>query len=298
MQRFDYSVTDDNTYHIQWINLPIQHKIYTHIKKMLSKSNDYTILNKRNERRLLGEFQGINKYYGTNIKIDQYISLRNTLLKQKMINNYYQIKRRIGSATDEYNGGENIMILSKRYDHPPCNLLKSIFICQGYDELSINKLFRLKMDDVEVLSVYDCKQYGLAERFDIDSMTQQLKIAEVATSNEILFVDFFKKMGINLSTQEELVNEQMESHGRAVVTPDILFIDVIYINKVRIHWLEYKDYACTTVQYLLPRNIKQVEKYTKTWGTGAICYNHSFVDNISIPGTVILDATALGINFA
>jgi len=296
MQRFECNVKDD-TYHIKWNNIPIPKHIYIYIKKIMNVSTDYAVMGSVNKDRLHYELHEINDYYQSRITMEQYLSMRNTLLKQKCIKMHHDIVKFVDDVTYEYDTGKNIINLSKRYDYPPINLLKAIFINQGYDKKSINKVFRLQCKPDDVLLQHDCKQFNLAEKCDVDSMTQQLRYAQVAADNEMLLIDFFKKLGIKLSTQEDLVEEQTKMHGRAVMTPDILFRDTVFINGVRVHWIEYKDYACTDAHYLLLRNIEQVKKYTKTWGTGAICYNHSYVSSIIIPETLILDATALKIKF-
>ena len=116
-----------------------------------------------------------------------------------------------------------------------------------------------------------------------------------AEANEVSVVNYFRSLGIRLYDQAELVEQQIKIFGRAKFTPDILFIDKVFINKTRIGWIEYKDYVGTKVPFLYSSNKDQSAKYFKEWGTGAMCYRHSFVSNLSIDGAILLDATALPI---
>jgi len=89
----------------------------------------------------------------------------------------------------------------------------------------------------------------------------------------------------------------MAEYGRAVATPDILFEDEVYINDHRVHWIDYKDYAGTRIDFLYKSNVNQAERYGRRWGPGALCYRWGYLESLSIPMALPLDARALPIKF-
>lgn len=93
------------------------------------------------------------------------------------------------------------------------------------------------------------------------------------------------------------MREQVEKFGRAVITPDLLFLDEVYINGVRVHWIDYKDYIGTKIHFLFSSNSGQSGKYTEKWGTGALCYHRGYVEGLVIPGASLLDARSLPVEF-
>ena len=87
-KRFQYLIKEKDgkkIYYINWINYPIKENVYKCIKRVIMNSTDYSIFNKKNNSQIFHTLSQINNLYDTNITPDQYVSLRNILLKQKMI---------------------------------------------------------------------------------------------------------------------------------------------------------------------------------------------------------------------
>jgi len=237
----------------------------------------------------------INTHYDANITIDQYISIRSVIIKQKIIQNYHILSTKITKIVDEYNAGVDIMDLSMKYNFPPSNLLKNILLKNDLDKIKITAMFKNKYDPTKLLSEKDLKQYECAEKNDANSVKNQKNSADVAMKNEMLAVNFFKNIGIKCMTQDDLAAEQIREYGKVIITPDILFIDPVYINGSRINWIDYKNYVGTDVKFIYASNYEQASRYNKKYGMGAMCYHNSFVDNVMIPGTMILNADVLDV---
>src|SRR5438045_5892071 len=107
-------------------------------------SKDYCKINVKKRESLIDILSQLGDLYDTSISINQYISLRNILLKQKTKNGYHQINNLIGMATKEYNRRVSIIELSIKYDCNPSLLLKKILAQNGLSMQNIDKIFKLE----------------------------------------------------------------------------------------------------------------------------------------------------------
>ena len=56
------------------------------------------------------------------------------------------------------------------------------------------------------------------------------------------FENFLIKSKIKYKTQDDLAREQKEKYGHAISTPDFYIIDDLYINNVKIKWIDAKNF--------------------------------------------------------
>lgn len=286
---------DTKVHHIEWPTQPIDTVLFSEMSAWFKKSVDYAPPSREQEQRLVSELNRINAGRDTPMSIEQAEAVRNVVIKEKIIKNFPRINSQIPHISKKYTSGQCILALSSRYDFPPLSLLRGIFLHMGYDPSQVYSVFANKSDPKKILSGRDLAQYQLAEKRDIESIFNQQAAAEIAATNEKIFVDYFKVLDIDFYTQDMLSHTQNLKYGRAILTPDILFKDHVYINGVRVWWIDYKDYVGTNIKFLLASNMKQAAKYTNEWGPGAICYHYSFVSNVLIPGAMMLDVSALPI---
>lgn len=282
-------------HHLTWESKPMNNMAYIHLSKYIKLSRDYGPLNLKKTKDLTIAVNNVNDRYKCDVTLDQAISLRNIVLKDKIIKNYSRMNQRIDRIYTEYEHGIDILELSYNYDFPPLNLLRGVFLRKGYNASSIYDIFTNKKNPKSLLSGRDLKQFKLAESNDAESTFNQQRVAEIAAINEEKFINYFKSIGIKLRTQEQLVREQIAQYGRPVLTPDVLFTDEVYINGKRVHWIDYKDYLGTDVRFLFTSNMNQSVKYAEKWGPGALCYRKSFVSGLYIPGAMLLDARVLNL---
>jgi hypothetical protein len=228
--------------------------------------------------------------------IPQALSVRSAIMRQKIIKNQHKINARMANIAREYRS-KDIAKLSQKYDYPPLSLLRSILIHSGQNESKLYNVFSGKTKPETVLSGRDLAQYHAAGLIDAESNFDQQTIMKIALDNEALFVDYFKGLGIKLKTEQDLITEQTKELGAAHLTPDILFVDDVVINGARVHWIDFKNYAGTPVNFLYASNAAQAHKYAAHWGPGAICYRWSYVEDLALPGAILLDGSALPINY-
>jgi hypothetical protein len=277
------------THHIHWHNRPISSKAFNKIRDWTMKSRSYEPINAKVCKTLTQIKDGAT--------MDQAISIRNTVVKNKIITNYNRMNAKIDQIVEKYKKGENILDLSQQWDFPPLNLLRGIFLALGLPVGNIYNIFNGKEEPSWLLTGRNLAEFRAAVSADADWVINQQSIAEIAAWNEKLVVDFFIDLGIRIKPQEQLVAEQIREYGRAMFTPDILFLDPVNINGARVHWIDFKDYVGTNVGFLYKSNVEQAAKYNNQWGPGAMCYRKSYVENCKIPNCIMLDGRALKLKY-
>lgn len=276
---------------ITWPNDPVDARVYTKLSAWIRESHDYSALGASKRAEYDKVRTTVNREFGANVTLDQAISLRNIILKDKVIKNYNRMNMHIARIALKYADGESIVVLSRAHDFPPLNLLRGILLLK-YEPKAIYDIFANRVPPAD-LEDRDREQYALAFDHDAESTFNQQLAAKVAADNELRVIEFFRATGIQLLTQDDLSAQQIQEFGRAVITPDVLFLDVVEINGKRVNWIDYKDYLGTGVSFLHRSNTAQAAKYTQKWGRGAMCFHRGYVEGLLIGDAALLDARAL-----
>jgi hypothetical protein len=268
-----------NGLYITWPTTVIPASFYTRIKAEVAVSRDY-----------LGK--------DTPDAIDPHaaMSMRHILIKDKIIRGYGRMNARIRKITSEYSK-KSIIELSRTYDFPPLNLLRGILLQRKFNKSDVYAVFAGREEPDQLLSGRDLTQYNLACAADAECHFSQSAITARGAENERRVVAFFANL-TKIKTQEELVAEQIVTHGRAVNTPDVLFASPVFVNNTRVYWMDFKDYTGTTTRFIFNSNCEQAARYVKEWGAGILCYSGGVVDDVNIPSVMVLDGRELGIEFA
>lgn len=280
---------------ITWPQKSIPYSAYAALANYFRSSSDYSKVTKARMAEIHSVVKSINQSHHSDINIDQAMSIYHMVMKEKVIKGYGRMNAKIATIAAEYGRGRDIMALSAKWDFPPLNLLRGIFLHQGKGPDDMYDLFSRADEKLaqRFLKGRDLSQFKRALRHDAYGAFNQERIARLAAENEAKFVGFFRSHGIALRTQEDLAEVQIEHHGRAIITPDILFDDTVYINNVQVRWIEFKSYCQTDVRFIYESNLKQVAKYADKWGIGAICYQLGLVEGIGLRGAIPLDGSAI-----
>lgn len=222
----------------------------------------------------------------------QVTSIRNIVIKDKIIKNHGRMNAMIAGLSAAYDRA-GILQVAAKYDFPPLNLFRGIMLHRGVSASDMYKIYTYKVPPETILRGRDLEQYIFAERNDANSTFNQDLAAERAAAAELAFVNMLKRAGLRVRTQDELAREQIAAVGRAVNTPDVLFDCAVTINGKSIAWIDYKDYVGTNTSFLLKSNKAQAARYVAEWGAGAMCYGPGFIDDVTIPGTMMLDCTGI-----
>lgn len=285
----------ENGIHITWPEAYIPSQVYRKIRHY-THGGDYRKLEGKSLAKFHQLVRALNSKYEANVSVDSAISIRNIVMKEKIIRAYGRMNRNIGKISMDFTS-TSILELSAEYDFPPLNLLRGILLFRGYSPTDIYEVFTGRKSPTTILRDRNLEQYKLAVKNDAESSFNQSEIAKIAADNERAIVSWFNSIGISMKNQEDLVAEQQREYGRAVATPDILFLEPVYVNDVRVHWLDFKDYVGTEIPFIFNSNVDQASRYVEKWGPGVMCYRGGVVDNVVIPGTMCLSGEFLGIDF-
>lgn len=290
----------DGVWHFTWTNTGQSAAVYDRLRDLFWHNTDYGPLTATGRDAIAKAVARFNVEAGAvgnaAITPESAIAIRNVVLKDKITRGYPRMNAKMPQIAQAYNKGRDVLQLSTKYDFPPLNMLRGIFLARGMDRQAVYAVFALRKPADTLLHGRDLEQYNLASANDAESTFNQQRIAAVAAENEARAVKYFvQKLGMRAKTQDDLTAEQTKKYGRAVITPDLLFIDEVYINDARVHWIDYKDYIGTSAKFVLQLNTEQAAKYTKKWGPGALLYRRGWIEGVKIPGAILLDVRPLQI---
>ncbi len=290
-------ISKGNKHYIKWYPRPISRSDFVAIADKVNKDRDYSLDNDKKQSLMRFTI----KKEKLSLSVEQALSIGRIININKITKNYNKVMHQINNIKREYKNGTDILALSKKYDFPPLTILYNIFETSSFETSSFEQSISMKdikalfkgTSDYNPLTGRDLEQYDIAERNDATGAHNQKLNTEKSMQNEMIFNEYWRKLGIKFKTENDLKREQIAERGNAFSTPDILFIDEVYINDERIFWLDYKDYIGTDIPILYQSNKKQAHKYNLLWGHGAFCYKYSFIEGLKFDDTVILDGSIL-----
>jgi len=258
----------------------IPHAIFVQFAKMVTSSADYTYMTVDSPE--YSRFMEAAKAIVGDEPITpaQLLTMRSSILKNKVIERFKLMFRGLHNISAEYGRGIGILTLSQTYDFPPLHLMHAILRFRNGG----------RKTNAADLTGRDSEQFKLAYNIDITSGHNDIKTARDAADAEAAFVARVRSLGIPLKDQADLTAEQELSHGRAIITPDILFTAPVRINGADVHWIDFKNYVGADIAFLRASNHKQASRYVDKFGAGAFAYAGGVVEGTSIPGAIMLDA--------
>ena len=275
----------------KWNTKLIPKGAYIALVKLIAIATDYGPVTPAITKKLSNGIKLINKEYKINLTVPHALSLHHIIAKDKIIHDYPRLNRMIKFIAAKYNPpfSIDILTLAKKYDFPPLNLLRSIMIANGVPERDVFKAFNSeKSENRKILAARDLAQLKIAEKNDADSRINQDTIYKSAMDFEESVVKFFLNAGVRIKTQDQLAEQQTKRYGRAVITPDLLFLDHVYINDVKVTWLDCKNYMGNEIGFIRKSNVNQAAKYGVKWGPGVVLYRYSALDTLSLPSAIVL----------
>jgi len=262
---------------------PTQNDIEKYIIKLLNKK-PYYCYSKLDKNELNYIYNEIIQKFNYHINKNIILSIRASYIKNHIINNYKNININKKKILYDYADTNNLNILdiSSKYDISPLNLLRFIF----------NKLYSKKITYLikhkNILNKHDLKQLDLAIENDIYALIDNSVILSESINYELELQKFLDKHNILYKTQDQLVEEQTQKYGRPISTPDFLIQSDLYINNIKINWIDAKNYYGANITFILDSLNKQVNKYINEYGTGCIIYKLGYNDSINIKNVILI----------
>tara|TARA_B110000208_G_scaffold171663_2_gene214102 strand:- start:5624 stop:6523 length:900 start_codon:yes stop_codon:yes gene_type:complete len=269
------------------INIDINYFPYK-IEKLLSNlliiPGNYSRLKRNDLEKIKKLLMEIKKKYNIIPSNAIIRSIRSAYMNQRFILTHDKLINNKKIIIKHYNNNISILDISKKLDLSPIKLLKIILKNKGYTSKDISSLLYLISSTNDIKKIKKIYHIPLNTKFIIIVK----KIIEKDIFNQIDqksikgYADAFEKKveysidniyGLKYKTEKNLIDEQTKKYGKPIITPDFLLLDDLYINKIKINWIDAKNYyGANTI--LIKKNIKkQAEKYNKAFGSGAIIFN-------------------------
>tara|TARA_B100000676_G_scaffold312897_1_gene389645 strand:- start:26416 stop:27474 length:1059 start_codon:yes stop_codon:yes gene_type:complete len=223
------------------------------------------------------------------ISIEQALSLRGALNQEKSVHSHGRLMRNSNQLRRRYDAGEGVLTLAQRFDAPPVNTFRAILTGRGWSKNRIKETLK----DPKRMNKRDQNEFSKAEEADKVSSVNQSDTQSAAEVFEEILFSYFENLGIRFRKQDDLLKEQKESEGRAIVTPDLLLLDDVRINGVPCAWIDAKHFFGADLRFPRKKTQKQVDRYVNEYGQGAIVYRHGFTESLKIKGAILLDASPL-----
>ena len=277
--------------------IPLNYNIEKYICLKL-ELNPYKSYAPMSEKEIENMYQRVlNKFTNTSIPIPKYfckeiiLSIRANLMRDHMITNHKKVLSSKHSIIDDYENGIGILELSTKYDGSPLNLLRLIFA-----EKFGKKLTQLIKKN-KILSPRDKKELGLAISNDLYALINQDEVLKKSTNFELKIQKILDLNNIRYKTQEQLVEEQIKKSNIATNTPDFLILDDLFINGIKINWIDAKNFYGLNTPYIKKRIKHQTKKYLDTWGSGSIIFNLGFSSKLIVNDILFIDFYSFEKNF-
>jgi len=162
-----------------------------------------------------------------------------------------------------------VLGMARKYDIPPYQIYVA-----------------LKQHSPELISE---DQHARIMNIDILSPESVANTRQKADDYESAIINALRAYGVSFLTEIDIKNWQIVEYGRVLSTPDIYFLDDVFINGKRVYWLECKDYILAPNQLILPKVKQQLSRYIHYFGTGAVLYSQGYICDIDIPGVQVID---------
>ena len=211
------------------------------------------------------------------------ISIRANMMREHMMFTHGKIISKEKSIVSDYNSGFDLEDLVTKYDGSPLNLLRIIFQYKYHKKLT--KIIKNK----NILSHHDKSQLDWAILHDAYALINQDEILTKSNEFEEKIAHILTTLNIKYKTQSDLAKEQIEQSNKSINTPDFLILNNLYINNVKINWIDAKNFYGSKSKFMIKKIKAQTKKYIDTWGSGAIIFNLGFNSELDIQNILMID---------
>ncbi len=218
-----------------------------------------------------------------NLTKEVIVSIRNNYMRNYMIFNHKNLIKNSKKIIEDYNNGMDVVKISGSYDISPLNILREVF-----NKKYKNKLTKLILNP-KLLSTHDIKQLELAVENDVYALIDQSQIKKDSIGFEKDIENILIKNGVKFKTQDDLVEEQMKTHGKPINTPDFLIESDLYINGSKVNWIDAKNFYGANIPFVKDKIKKQTRKYLDTWGPGCIIFKLGFNEKLRFNNILMIN---------
>lgn len=212
-----------------------------------------------------------------------YNILSNRIVRHTM-RSYHRINARLEQLYAEWQSGRSVISIARRYAFPPALLMRMLLKRMGLSRNEINDFMR----HPEKLKGRLAEEVRKAVESDFiySPWAAHIQTANGAAA-EAAIARWLDAKGLRYTTEAE--------RKGAEKTPDFLLESPLKVDGFEINWIESK--ASFGDEYEIRRNWRrQLSRYVELFGPGMVCYWWGYLDDISLPGVLIVDRHFFGGN--
>ncbi len=270
-------------------NIIIKDSITNEIERYIIRKLDskpYLSYTKINYNDLQPIIQKVYKKFNIHISANLIASIKSNFMKNHIINNYKNIFKFAKKIINTYPNND-ILTMSTKFDLSPITILRFVFLHK------YNK--KLNQINIQELNTYDQTQYKLAIENDAYSQLDQTNIQIDAENFERNIEKILIKHNIQYKTQKQLTSEQINKYGKAINTPDFVIISDLFVNGIKINWIDAKNFFGSNNKFIISKIDKQIQKYITTYGSGSIIFNLGFNQDLHFNNVLLLSYKSIDI---
>ena len=270
---------------------PLKYSIEKIIKNLAIVRGEYGKMSDKQVEKILTNKE-LKKYNILNISVLIKL-IRNAYINENIMMNYKNMVNTLPKLSSEFKKGKSIVELSKIYDYAPLMISRQLLKHYGHDKANIKKMLK-HPDLIKDKNLKKDVIFIKENELDVFTQTNKSESEKHAIEFENKLGEFLKSRSIQFKTQEELAEEQIIKHGKAINTPDFLITSNLTINGIPIKWIDAKNFYGAKSWFIKLSIEKQVKKYIKEWGSGAIVFSQGFSDKLGINNnTMLIDYNSL-----
>jgi hypothetical protein len=219
--------------------------------------------------------------------------VRNAYIQENILMSYKNLVNMLPKFASAFKNGTSIMDLAKKHDFAPLMVSRQLLKYNGYDKQSIKKMLK-HPDLITDKRLREDVIFIKENRLDMFTQTNKTESEKNALEFEYKIGKFLTSKSVKFKTQEELAKEQIAKYGKAINTPDFLIISDFSINNKPIKWIDAKNFYGAKSWFIKLSIEKQVKKYIKEWGNGAIVFSQGFSEKLEINNhSMLIDYASL-----
>jgi len=213
-------------------------------------------------------------------------SIRSAHIKNKIIMRHTKLKHNTSHLYKLFKLGKKIMDLTLKYDFPPMAIIRQFLMLKNSKQ-NVKELLKnpSKIPDEKLRNEIKMIEEN---RLDVFVTLDQSTTQDYAEAFEVDMGKFLRQNDIKFKTQDELSQEQISKHGKAINTPDFLIESDLTINGKKINWIDAKNFYGADTWMINKSITKQTKKYVDEWGSGAIWFSLGFSEKLTINSNVYL----------
>lgn len=281
-------------------NIPFPYKLEEYISRLLVIKGDYSKLDDSNLEKVKKILKKQEENYNIIPSNAIIRSIRSAYLNERELKNHRNFNKYKKVIIKDYYKEHNIFKISKKYDFSPIKILKYILEYHNLSKTNISLILNLTAKkNLKTIK----KKFPFNQKFlnnikkvidnDVFNTVEQDKIKEYAQGFERkVEYSLDNVYKVKYKNEQQLIDEQTLKYGRPILTPDLLLLQSLYINNTKVNWIDAKNYYGANTILIKKSLKKQIDKYYKELGSGAIVfslgYSSKLLENFNSSKIILL----------